>query len=160
MNTDFWQTLQSVLIITLFSIVLVLGPVGNLFSGSTMSCTNRCVHTHPQWGQFACSEGEEYYIVGEKCYEIQNECFLECHILLNDRIEVFTPSEQQTTNQWRQKKACSLDTRKLPLEVLPGDHLIESDWEGQCECLNGNLFIGKCGHNELSCDQACSGIAF
>ena len=162
MSQTHFNILKNTAVISMLSIVLILGTIESGFSGSKINCINRCVFNHSQWGQFNCRPGEDYYIIGQKCYEIQNECFLSCNIFSDNLLsEIYLPSKEQVTNQWRQKKACSPYLEKLPLELLPGNHLIEPDWAGQCECLNGNLFIGECGHNKLSCDQVCNlGTAF
>jgi len=162
MGQSHFNILKKIAVISILSIVLFSGIREYGFPNSKINCINLCVYNHPQWGQLTCREGEDYYIIGQKCYEIQNECFLSCNIISDkSHLEVYTPSTERVINQWRQKKACSPDLKKLPLELLPGNHLLEPDWEGQCECLNGKLFIGECGHNKLSCDQVCNlGIAF
>ncbi len=140
----------------LFSLLFLSIWIKLAFAAPEESCMNRCIRTHPQWGTPRCSENADFYIVGKQCHAIQNECYLQCNPAWGEPVlERFVPSPHQIKNQWRQEKVCSPDITKMPLELLPGDHLILPGWRGQCECLNGKLIIGACGHKKASCDQVC-----
>ncbi len=148
----FWKVM-------LISVCFFLHPILLATADTEMSCLERCIHTHPLWGPSVCSEGAMFYMVGAGCYEIQNGCFLTCNVNWNDPPpERYIPQPEQLTNQWRQEKTCAPGVTKIPLELLPGDHVIDPRWSGRCECLNGNLFIGQCGHKKASCDEVCDGV--
>lgn len=123
---------------------------------------NQCVRNHIQWQQFACSESSGPYIIGKRCYEVQNDCLSECEGIANDPpLELFVLHENQRINQWRQTWACSPETQIFPFLLLPGDQLIDPQWRGQCECRNGLLLLAECGHQKITCDQACDqGVPF
>ncbi|MBF0277518.1 MAG: hypothetical protein HQM13_07005 [SAR324 cluster bacterium] len=143
-------------LISAISLSLLFLSFTPAYAENELTCMNRCILTHPQWGQPFCSEGAEYYLVGEGCYEIQNDCFLSCNVNWNDPLpERYIPQPGQLSNQWRQEKSCSPELTKIPLELLPGDHTIDPRWSGRCECLDGKLIIAQCGHKKASCNEVC-----
>lgn len=122
------------------------------------TCVEQCTRQHPNWQQYTCSEGLGPFIVGEGCYAVQNDCFQECRDSMGKSFsEWYAPGHQQQGNRWRQKNACSPTISKFPLEFLEGTIRIEPNWAGQCECRNGRLIVATCGHNKISCNQACDG---
>ena len=140
------------------AVAILLLWAGALPSGANFSqnCLDSCIRSHPKWGHPFCSDGFEFYIVGKGCYEIQNDCALMCGVFLDDDgIALYVPSPQQVTNLWRHKNTCSPKSQKMPIDRLPGTHVVEPDWQGQCECLNGRLVLGLCGHKRLSCNAVC-----
>ncbi len=124
-------------------------------------CMAQCLRRHPKWGYPVCSEDAKGYIFGSGCYEQYDECFLECNDPWETAQESFTPAPDQLENYWRQESACGSDVTRIPLDRLPGDALIDPRWSGRCECLNGRLVVGKCGHREATCNEVCqTGVAF
>lgn len=160
MNKNLYQKKNAVLRqfmrVVGIGILLWMSGFSVALADSSQSCLERCIRSHPRWGQFVCSEGAEFYIVGKGCYEIQNECALSCNSFREQTVrERYIPQREQLTNQWRHQNTCSPNSQKMPLEFLPGDHLIAPEWQGRCECLNGKLVLGKCGHRKTSCNKVC-----
>lgn len=150
------RTLKSYPTMFIVGMLLLLVGSSSAWADFSQNCAGSCIRSHPKWGQPFCSDGFEFYIVGKGCYEIQNECALLCGSFLDeDGIALYVPSPEQVTNQWRHENTCSPESQKMPVDLLPGNHIVEPHWQGRCECLTGRLVLGQCGHNRLSCDEVC-----
>lgn len=114
------------------------------------------VKKHRHWGLPSCSEIGEYHIKGPACFEIHNECFQRCYFTWFNEAQKYVPKAGQVGNQWRQGKVCSSDVKNIPLNTLPGNHLIDPRLSGYCECLNGKWLEASCGHKKVSCDMVCN----
>ncbi len=118
-------------------------------------CVDSCVRRHPLFQYPSCGQlGDS--LSGPRCAELYNECLQNCQLVLRDTAG-YLPTPLQTDDLWKQRQVCDSSVPAIPLTLAPGDQVIDRRLSGYCECLNGKLLMVPCGHQEISCNQACSG---
>ena len=130
-------------------------------SASKLSCLEKCFLEHPLWRHPLCAKTSSFFIQGPKCYELYNQCLARCSASTEELKRQYLGPHKQLEDEWKQSEVCSSAIERIPMAQLPAKTPIEPEWAGHCQCLNGRLIEAPCGHQRISCQEACNtGKAF